>query len=329
MADIFISYAQADKPFVKRLYAELQRFKVRGFMDETDLAAGAELSRQLRETVENADAVVVVLSESAARSQWVLAEIGLAQSFNKPVIPVLAPNASYDRSVPEQLVDTIVVAADDQSLEITAAKVVAAVTRTSVESALTEVQTRALRRKWVLFAVTAILVLLSVASTLMSLIAFRQRDSAERAQRAAQRAQHDAEQQRMRIQELTGRSAALAVSPDGQIVATGSQDGSLRLWDINTGKTLSVLRGHQGIVSGMAFSPDGTLLATASWDGDVAVWAISSGILFSRFVGHKDAVIGVAFGSDGKTLLSRSLDGTIKVWNIPTGTLMRTIEVPQ
>jgi TIR domain/WD domain, G-beta repeat len=322
MADIFISYARADKQFAKRLYVELQRFKVRGFMDDTDVSSGADLSRKIRDTVEHVHAVVVVLSENAAKSRWVMTEIGLAQSFNKPVIPVLAPDSSYDLSVPEQLMDAVVIDSNNQPLEITVAKIVAVITKTSVESALSEVQTGARRRQLLLLGVAAILALISAAAAVLGFVAFRQRDSAIKAQ-------HVAEEQRMRIQELTGRSAALAVSPNGQIVATGSQDGSLRLWDINTGKTLSVLRDHLGIVSGMAFSPDGALLAGASWNGDVAVWAIPSGILFSRFTGHKDAIIGVAFGSDGKTLLSRSIDGAIQVWSIPAGKLIRTIEVPQ
>jgi hypothetical protein len=335
MADIFISYARADKQFVRRLYSELQRFKVRGFMDETDLAAGADLSRKLRETVEHADAVVVVLSEEAAKSRWVMAEIGLAQSFNKAVIPVLAPRASYDLSVPEQLVDTIVIDANNQSLEVTAAKIVAAVTSMSVESALAEVQTRFRRRQRILTGATVSLASLLVVSVAMANLAFKQRSiarreaaSAERAYFDAQKARAIAEQQRNRVVELTGQSAALAVSPDGRTIATGDKDGSVGLWDFNTGKAISSLKGHQGTVSGLAFSPDGKLLATASWDGTVAIWDIPAGRVLSRLIGHTNAVIGVGFSPDGTTVLSRSLDGAVNVWRID-GTLIRTIEVPE
>lgn len=335
MADIFISYAKADKRFVKHLYAELQRFNVRGFMDETDVAAGADLSRQLRDTIAHADAVVVVLSEDAATSRWVMTEIGLAQSFNKPVIPVLAPGSSYDRSVPDQLVDRVVVDANIQSLEITAAKIVAAVTKTSLDAALSEVQTRARRRQRILIGAAVTFALLSLILVQMSILAFRQRREAEYARKratetqiAAERARDLAEEQRKRVEKLTGQSAALAVSPDGRIVATGSKDGSVRLWDIGTGETLSVLQGHHGTISGLAFSPDATRLATASWDGNVALWEVSSAKLLIRFHGHTDAVIGVAFGPDGRTLFSRSLDGTIRIWEIQTGQLMRIIEIP-
>jgi TIR domain len=96
MADIFISYSRSDKAFAERLYRELERFNVHGFMDDSDLAAGSEWSTRLRETVRNADAVLVILSKSAARSNWVLAEIGLADTLGKKVSPCLGSAGSLN-----------------------------------------------------------------------------------------------------------------------------------------------------------------------------------------------------------------------------------------
>jgi WD40 repeat protein len=63
-------------------------------------------------------------------------------------------------------------------------------------------------------------------------------------------------------------------SQDGQFIATGSADGTVKVWEAETGKELVTLTGHTGIVSGVAFSPDGTRLATASRDGTMRVYAL-------------------------------------------------------
>jgi len=63
----------------------------------------------------------------------------------------------------------------------------------------------------------------------------------------------------------------VAVSPDGALVATGSLDGTAKLWDLATGREVLTLFGHDGPVNTVAFSPDGRFLATVSGDGTVAL----------------------------------------------------------
>ena len=69
----------------------------------------------------------------------------------------------------------------------------------------------------------------------------------------------------------TGAVMGVAVSPDGTLVATGSQDGTAKVWDLATGREKLTLFGHDLVVNTVSFSPDGQLLATGSADGTVAL----------------------------------------------------------
>lgn len=329
MTDIFISYSQTDREFARKLYRELQRFKVRGFMDTVDVAAGADFSRQLKEAVGSADALLVILSEAATKSSWVMAEIGLAQALDKNVLPVLAPGQPYDTSVPPQLLDRVVVDANSLSLEEVAAKIVAATTNTSVESALTEVHSRVVWRQRVLIIATIVLAVLSALSISTAMFAYHQREVAIVQRERAEEAIQLAEARRRRLETLTADSASMAITPDGVYVATGTRDGNIQIWNLEADQTLAILVGHDASISGLAYSPDARLLASASWDGTIRVWDIQTEREVMMLTGHTDAVIGVQFMPDGKSLLSRSIDGTIRQWSVETGEMLRLLETPE
>lgn len=116
-----------------------------------------------------------------------------------------------------------------------------------------------------------------------------------------------------------GPIGAVAFSPDGRTAATGSDDGTVRLWDSATGASLERTLSHGGPVRAMAFSPDGSTLLTGSDDQKVRVWEVATGALLIGPLAHLDRVRAVAFSPDGKTFLTGSNDRTVRLWDAATG----------
>jgi WD40 repeat protein len=142
----------------------------------------------------------------------------------------------------------------------------------------------------------------------------------------------------------------------GGILASGSQDGMIRFWNIKTGKYLAGIQGHASWIWSVAFSPIpcthfglestnessqlcetneqsntpkslvGGILASGSEDRTIKLWDTYTGQHLRTLNGHKDAVFSVIFSPDGRTLFSGSLDGTIKLWDIRTGQCRQTLQ---
>ena len=127
------------------------------------------------------------------------------------------------------------------------------------------------------------------------------------------------------LEEHTDLVWSVAFSPNGQTLASGSQDRTIRLWNSNTGKLKTTLIGHRDAVNSVAFSPDGRTLASASWDGTIRLWNPNNGNLKRTLSGHTDGISSVAFSPDGQTLASASGDKTIRLWNPNNGNLKRTL----
>ncbi|BAY86460.1 WD-40 repeat protein [Calothrix parasitica NIES-267] len=120
---------------------------------------------------------------------------------------------------------------------------------------------------------------------------------------------------------------AFAFSPDNKIIASGSADYKINLWDIGSGECIDTLR-HDSKVYSLAFNTDGRLLASASEDKSVKIWNIKTGKCEKTLNGHTGSVLSVDFHPKQKDIIASSdTKGNIKLWNIRTEDCLKTFYV--
>lgn len=134
-----------------------------------------------------------------------------------------------------------------------------------------------------------------------------------------------------------GAVNSVAFSPDGKLLASGSSDSGIRLWDVEKREMVGEICGGEGSINSVAFSPDGKLLASAGKDSKIRLWEVSSLVgevnkcdlvnsnPFKVLYGHRDEVWSVTFHPNGKVLASNSKDKTVKLWNTEQGTELSTL----
>jgi len=113
----------------------------------------------------------------------------------------------------------------------------------------------------------------------------------------------------------TDKCNSVAFSPDGRQLVSGSNDGAIRLWNVQTGAVLQVIAGHSVSVSAIAYSPGGGLIVSGSFDVSVRVWDMATGLQVSVYTGHSQVVTDVAFSADGQRIASTGWHGKVHVWS--------------
>jgi WD40 repeat protein len=126
------------------------------------------------------------------------------------------------------------------------------------------------------------------------------------------------------VQEFQGHEGvvhSVAVSADGSRIASGGEDGTIRVWDTASGAAVGEpLRGHEGQVRSVALSADCSRVVSGGWDGTVRVWDVATGMTVGEPLrGHKECVYLVAASASGSRIVSSSFDNTARVWYVGDG----------
>ena len=123
----------------------------------------------------------------------------------------------------------------------------------------------------------------------------------------------------------TGWVNSVCISSDEKTGLSGSQDGTMNLWDLSGGTCIKTLKGHTNFITSVSMSSDGTKGISGSRDKTIRLWDLTSGDCIKIFQGHKGPVNSVNISSDG-TLAISSADKIIYIWDIKSGLLIKELE---
>lgn len=123
----------------------------------------------------------------------------------------------------------------------------------------------------------------------------------------------------------TDRVFSVAWRSDGKQLASASSDGTLRIWQPQTGQAIRSIQAAKCPIRRVAWSPDGSRLVTIDRDNTIKLWNAHSGSLLKSLLGHEKPTFGICWSPDGSRLASCSAEEGIYIWDAGTGQLLRTV----
>jgi WD40 repeat protein len=125
----------------------------------------------------------------------------------------------------------------------------------------------------------------------------------------------------------TDRVWSVTISKDGNYAASGSDDKTVRIWNLDSKKEIKCLKGHSRWVQALAFNNKGSILASSGGDGKIILWDADGNSVepMNQYLGHDDSVLSLSFSKDDKFLLSASRDQSVRIWDVQTKFAARTI----
>jgi len=295
--DVFLSHNSNDKPQVRRLAERLKAAGLRVWFDGWTIAPGDIIALKVDEGLEQSRVLLLCISPNALASGWVALERSTAIHRD--------PSNAGRRFIPLLLADC--------DLPDTLRRYKYVDFREEAEAAFAEVLTAC------------------QPETAEAVPTAKSAPKKEPAKNEAPKAEQPKQAEPLAVLERKcmgheGWVSSVAVSPDGKWAASGSDDKTVKIWDLEIGECRATLKGHEDEVNSVALTPDGRRVLSGSSDKSVRVWDANSGQQLAELNAHTNQVRSVVALQDNARALSAGWDGTLRLWDLASDSCIKTIE---